>query len=215
MRVILNAGHHNTDPGAIVKGFIERDECKKIRDFASRFIREYGIEVMEVPDDLDLRRSIDFTNIYPCDLALDIHLNNSGSVPKGESGVEVYGSDTFKSRSQAGILSQILANHIGLPDRGWKSQTTSVWGSLGWISQIIYPSYLIECLYLSSPADRRLIENKEHDRIGKGIALAVRHLLSVPPKTTEDMTTISAQNKILELSAKVVALMQLLLKNKK
>ncbi len=60
--IYLNAGHYNFDTGSVVKGIIERDEVKKIRDLTSKYLKEAGFEVVEVPDDLDLRRSIDFVN---------------------------------------------------------------------------------------------------------------------------------------------------------
>ena len=225
-KVLINAGHHDKDVGVVWKKIIERDEVKKIRDNAVKYLKEFGIEVIEVPDNLNLRKSIDFANNHPCDLALDIHLNNSGSVPKTERGTEVYGNDNLESHSQANILSEILANYIEIPSRGWKSQTISVWGSLAWISQINYPSYLIECLYISHPEDRFLIENKQHDKIGKGIALAVTRLFNLPkenvltpvPNVDREKENaalkLSLQSKILELSAKVVLLMQQLLKVK-
>ena len=225
-RIFVNSGHWDKDTGVVSKGIIERDEVKKIRDLVSKYLKENEFEVIEVPDTLDLRRSIDFVNTYVWEkdggLALDIHLNWSGGMTTDVRGVEVYSGDSLQEKAQANIISEIMANYMEIPNRGWKSQTDSAWGSLGWVSQVKCWSHVIECLYLSHPEDRKLIEQNEHIKIAKGIVAGVMRLYDATPRPSVLEThtilpidlEISLKNKMIELMSKVVELLKQLLKVK-
>lgn len=219
-QIFLNAGHYDNDPGVIFKGIVERDEAKKVRDLVSKYLKEAGFNVIEVPDNLNLRQSIDFVNLYDTNelsgLALDLHFNNAGSLTTNVRGVEIYSNDSLEARARAKVMSEVMANYMGIPNRGWKSQTVSVWGSLGWVSQVHCPADVVEILYLSHPEDRKLIEEKQHDKIAKGIVAGVMKLYGIEPKPSSVEANpiqsvdliLSLQTRILELTAIVVGLLK-------
>ena len=170
--IYINAGHFKGDPGASCcpasSTLVERDEVMKIRDAAVKYLLIAGFDVKIVPDDLNLTNSVAFVNqtakTENDGVALDIHLNNS---KYGVRGTEVYSGDSVQEKSQAGILSETLSKTIGVPNRGYKSQTQSYLGSLMWINQVKCWSHIVECLYISNDEDRKALN---YDEIGQGIA---------------------------------------------
>lgn len=223
-RIFLNAGHSNNDPGIIIGNLKEADEVKKVRDFLSVMLLKGGFEVVAIPDEYNLRQSIDFVNekawLEDMGLAIDIHLNFVGQqtdctlsgCPPSVSGTEVYSGNSVGEKAQAAILSESLSQTIGTKNRGWKSQSQSAFGSLGWISQIKCWSHIIECLYLSDINDRKLIEDGRHREIAQGIYAGILRLygMSDPAEIKED-PRIPLMLKIKELTAMVVSLMSQLI----
>lgn len=198
--IIINSGHWGNstagDPGAIVEGFIERDENMKIRDAVVPLLKAEGFEVIVVPDSLNLKASIAFVNqnakSLEDGLALDIHLNKDSGIL---GGAEVYFfAGSQKSKDKAEVLSRNIAQTIGVPNRGARPDTSSFVGSLGWVRYVNCWSFVIEVLYLDNAlgAVSILIRNKQYDLIARGICNGVKELfgmteLSPAPQDEEEV----------------------------
>lgn len=212
--VWINAGHFAGDPGSSCpipgRTLIERDEVMKIRDVAAQWLTRAGFSVKIVPDDLNLTDSVAFVNQTAKEendgMALDIHLNSSKYRLQG---TEVYSGDSAQEKSQAGIIAETLSKSIGVPNRGYKSQTQSYWGSLMWINQVKCWSHIVECLYMSSEEDRKVLN---YEKIGKGIAMGVANIYGMEVKIflaiDEIPPALSLQQQINELRARIAQLIQ-------
>ncbi len=220
--IYLNAGHHDNDPGHVTVDKIrENEEVKKIRDLAVEELRFQGFKVEIVPDNLTLRQSIDLVNVLgknlDSGLALDIHLNAHGKVNQVINGTEVYSGTSLKSLEIANILSKHTARELGTEDRGYRPDTWTAAGSLGWIRQTNMWACVLECCYLTDPQDQTKLMNGGHAKIAKGIAKAVCELWEVKylDKTNQNKTdeeeVVTLQKKVIELTIFVISLMQKLI----
>src|SRR3990167_4691406 len=86
-KIILNSGHWGQgnwgDPGVSVNNFVEREECKKIRDIVRDILIIKGYNVVIIPDEMNLVDSIAMANKENPNLSMginvDVHLNCSYS----------------------------------------------------------------------------------------------------------------------------------------
>lgn len=219
--IFLNAGHHNLDPGHVTDGNIkENEEVKRIRDLTVAELKFQGFKVEVVPDNLTLRQSIDLVNVLGKDLdsglALDIHLNAHGKVNQIINGTEVYSGTSVKSMAIADTLSRYIANGLGTEDRGYKPDTWTAAGSLGWIRQTNMWACVVECCYLTDPQDRAKLMNGGHAKIARGITKAICELFAVPYLSQESETpreeeVVTLQRRVIELTILVVSLLQKLI----
>lgn len=190
-KIILNAGHDDKDPGAVT--LKEADEAKKIRDAAADALAKIGFEVILVPDDLDLKKSIAFANKAAPKLddalCIDIHLNSSST--KSVRGTEAFYGTSDKSKEIAASMSANVAKALGFKDRGAKPDTQSAVGSLGWIRQTKAWATLIEVAFITNADDMKMLRSEAGYRLaGQGIAAACAELFGIespiPGPTLED-----------------------------
>lgn len=140
-KIYCNAGHFTGTNNEESKLAIKvRDELKKI------------YPAVYVPDNLDLRKSIDFINNKTPDFAFSIHFNQNNNPQR--RGVEVYYSD---NPYNARVLSKALAKRLMIPNGG------AIHESQSWLKNLAFlhlksPSVIIECGYLSNEYDRRALD---------------------------------------------------------
>lgn len=193
--VIINAGHHNHDPGKVIDTTTEAAEVKKIRDEVKRLsARLPDFTFHFVPDELTLPQSIKWANNIAKSLndglAVDIHLNaNNRSTVRGTEG---YHGVSSVSKKIAAAFSKHVAATLGLKDRGAFSDTLTYVGSLGWIRQTKMWATLVEVCYMTNAEDlAALTTDSGHTKAAKGLLSAVCELYGVevpewepkPPQT--------------------------------
>jgi len=190
--IYLNAGHfddpstlHVEDPGAKHLTFVELTETMKIRDALLPRLKAAGFEVFAVPDDLNLRRSIDWTNSkakkLDDGLALDIHLNYISD--KTQRGTEAfYGtSDTTKRIGE--ILCEKVSVSLNTKNRHSKPDTMSNPGRLGWIREINCWSVLIEICFLTNTEDMTALHAENgYDKVAIAITEALADVFGITLK---------------------------------
>lgn len=209
--LIINAGHYDGAQGFQFNGLTEGEETKKIRDLAVTYLKQAGYEVIAIPDNLNLRQSIDFANLYDGGIAVDLHLNSRGN--RGNvSGTEVYTDNALQSQSIASILSKFISKHLGTRNAGYKHHTQSGVGSLGWVTQVKCPAFVIECAYMDEPIDATLYAQNGSMKIARGILEGINYLYGV---NEPENVVISLQQQIINLSLKVVQLINKLLNKNK
>lgn len=179
-KIVLNAGHHNTDPGAVT--LQEATEVKLIRDQAVIALRAAGFEVFAVSDDKDLSASIAYANqILPKHndgLCIDIHLNASGN--KNARGTEGYHGTSATSKKIAEAMASNVSRALGFTNRGAFSDTTAHVGSLGWIRNTKAWATLVEVGFITNVADMAILRGPDgYKKAGEGIAQAVKEIFGV------------------------------------
>ena len=140
------------------------------------------IWVDQVPDSLDLRKSIAFVNERYKDLesglALDIHFNaNESPLVHGSEAYYVWGA---KSKFIASTLSRNVANALGIRDRGAKPDSQTAVGSLGWLRKTNPWAGLVEVCYLSNKKDSEAYTKHGHEAVAEAIHYALLEIMGAP-----------------------------------
>jgi N-acetylmuramoyl-L-alanine amidase len=197
--IILNAGHwdiagtpHIEDSGAQHNGVIEAVECIKIRDALVPVLEARGYKVLQVPDDLNLPKSIEWANKQAPNLndalAIDIHLNYLSNT--SARGTETFYGTSSTSKKIAEVLSLRISKALGIPNRGAKPDTQTAVGSLGWIRKTTMWASLVEICFLTNDKDiLALRANGGYHTAAMGIANGVDELFGnaqVPVEPPEE-----------------------------
>lgn len=178
MKIFCNAGHHLRDSGVIYQGTKESELTIKIRDE----IKKLFPNAFYVPDELNLRESIDWINDRATqeDFAISIHLNSYND--KSVRGTEAY---YYVNPRYAEIFARRISSKLMIPNRGARPDTQTNVGSLGFLRKLNCPSVLVECGYLSNLEDKRMINSDNGFRlVAKGVQLALYELF--PQKAIND-----------------------------
>ena len=164
VQVIINAGHHITDKGCVSAGYQENLLTMAIRDR----VKELLPDAFYVPDNLNLKDSIKWVltlNPEKDAICVDIHLNYHPYA--SQRGIEAY---YWQDPTIAECFSRNVAEAVGLSNRGYRKDTETAVGSLGWIRQLPTRSVLVECGFLSNYFDRQIIISAEGQKeIAQGI----------------------------------------------
>lgn len=191
VRIFLSAGHGAGDPGAEAGGTTENEEMTETRDTVVKELRSRGLDVLWIPDTLDLKQTIYWINDHSSrgDVALEIHADAFDNT--NVQGASIYYIESNEQRTaDAELVLQCLLKAVpGLPSRGAKPDTATGVGSLGFCRQVDIPSMLMELGFLTNASDRSLLQNKRQD-FARGIAdglqawsqkEAVRQGMAPPP----------------------------------
>lgn len=191
VRIFISAGHDIDDPGAIAGGTTEYAEMTKMRDAVVKELRSRSLDVLWIPDTLDLKQTIYWINDHSSrgDVALEIHADAFDNT--NVQGASIYYIESNEQRkADAELVLQCLLKSVPrLPSRGAKPDTATGVGSLGFCRQVDIPSMLMELGFLTNPNDRSLLQNKRQD-FARGIAdglqawsqkEAVRQGMAPPP----------------------------------
>lgn len=161
--IFISAGHHNTDPGAVANGYIERDLTKIARN-----IIVSNIETKSVILDKDYETNTQYQRrIKPGSgsVVFDIHFN-SGSPTAG--GTECFvnridfenkNSLSFKMASE--ICSK-TSEILGISNRGVKADNQSQHSRIGILNLGSGISVLWEICFISSVIDMQKYSEKKN-----------------------------------------------------
>jgi len=175
--IFLDAGHSITDPGTITEFGHETDYNRAIRDALISELVRNGFEVKTVPDDLDLKGSINWVNLSSSNiddgLALAIHCNCCGR----QGAESYYYGNNQTSKDIAQKLIDEYCKETGLINIGPRSDTTGRFGELGWIRQTLPWATLIECGFLDNQQDVEIL--KDCKRVARGIAKGICKIFGI------------------------------------
>jgi len=199
--IALSAGHSSTDPGSTYNGLVERDIVEKIVDLASPIIRNHGVGVLNPPKELSLVQTIKWINARAdgINICSEIHINSS-KVPESGFGLEGWyyrGSEESKKFAQFIIDAIAVESRMG-KTRGVKDEkSANIWGRLGFIHDTKPLACLIECGFINSEIDRKILSSDSGlYNIAKGVARGIVSYLGIEWKAPTSQTSPEAQELI-------------------
>lgn len=221
--VIISAGHSLSEPGAVyLPGGKENFLTIELTKLVSTYLRNHGIGVLNVPDNLSLLDTIKWINGRASEgkieAAIEIHTN--AATDKNAKGCEAWYFHDFKTGLgdvESKKLSQCMVDAInvesGLSIRGVFDESTNKWGRLGFIHDTKPLASLVECGFLSNENDKNiLISDKGRENISKGVTRGILTFLDEAWKPellnpAVDVVDESAKDKLInELKTELEAL---------
>lgn len=172
--VVVDAGHGGWDGGAVGRGgTVERDVNLAIAKFLSAEFKSRGVGVTmtretrdslagpfaknKKKDDMEKRRII-IEKVKP-DLVISIHLNSLPSHPAVRGLQTFYDKTGEESKKYAEVIQTEFNNsHLNINRR-------AAAGDYFILECTAYPSVLVECGFLSNPAEEKLLKTPEYQRI--------------------------------------------------
>jgi len=163
MKIYLIAGHHNADPGAVNSTEKESDLTKELRSLIHDEIRRANpsIQIFLDYDGHTLAQVISEVNktIQNDDLLIDIHFNSFSSPTA--TGAEVLIKNE-SNRGRAATYSKLIADTIGVKNRGPKTESESHRGRLA-ILHGTGERYLFEICFMSNESDMEKYHSNKRD----------------------------------------------------
>jgi len=193
-RIFLSAGHFLNDPGAMAFGTTEAKELMLTRDLIAKKLEAQGAAFLSVPDNIDLKPTIQWINSQARngDVAIELHCNAANGMARGTEAFHI--AENQKRKQDAELLLKALLEEVpqlhlpGKPlSRGAKPDTLSQHGGLGFCRQVAVPSILIELCFLDNRQDLDLLQN-HRDRFAKGIAQGLMQWSGQAPKDSPNTT---------------------------
>lgn len=160
-KIILTAGHHLNDSGAISDGFKENQFTRQDRDGIKYFLNKHYPELTVLVDDDSKTLSQVIKWIKEVEgndsIIYDIHWNSASS--NTATGVEAFVADgaSTKSHKIAQGFIDVVESITGLKNRGVKTESQSARGRLG-ILHTKSPATIIEMGFINNKSDRDIIK---------------------------------------------------------
>lgn len=168
--IIISAGHHLKDPGAMAFGLQENNLCMLFRDHLASELRNLGFRVITPVDQYSLHETIKFAAQFPDVPAIDLHFNAFNGNAKGS---EVFSK---KADGLGNTLGKVLCDTsaaFGFANRGVKTPDSSARKRLGFLDKIKH-GIVFEICFMDNEGDMSLVdEPKEIKAWAKAMATAV------------------------------------------
>ncbi len=173
--VLVDAGHGGTDGGAVARnsGTLEKELNLKVALALREELEKSGARVIMTRDtDMEYSRSkradltarLDLARKGGADLLVSIHMNEYRS--RSESGPQVfYRAGQAQSRLLAGAIQEAMIQELK------PSKARSAMAGDYFILSLDIPSVLVECGFLSNPAEEKLLLTGDYQR---RVAQAIR-----------------------------------------
>lgn len=200
-RVIISAGHSNTDPGTIANGLREVDVARSIAKAITPHLRQNGVLTLSVPYELDLKGKIDWINKTGYkkefrDICIEIHANEADGK---KSGVEIWyeGQGGNDSQKLADSVLDFVTKEGGLENQGSHSELKHEFKSLAFVSSTSPIGVLVEAGYLDNPKDAAMLKDESNiQKIGKSIAKGILKFLNIEYKEVKVVPVAQPQKPI-------------------
>lgn len=171
-KIVITAGHSNTDPGAVYNGTKEADFCADIRNYVAYYLRHWGQK--DVLTDGEGRVNAILSEAIKlarqADIAVEFHLNAAGATTA--QGIEVLTSPRNKRLAQE--IAQAIHSVTGSPlrgDNGYKPENAGQHRRLGFVQA---GGLIVELEFLSNPARFKVLQDKRW-LVAKAIAEVIHN----------------------------------------
>jgi|GEM_PF-2450512 len=157
-RVVLDAGHGGSDPGAIAAGRQEKDITLRLAQLAGAALQQQGVQVVYTRTDdrfVPLEARVATSDRVGADALVSIHLNAAENPAAG--GAEVwYGDSPSDADLAVTILSalQPVLQGFGVATRGARPGPELA------VMRAGAPAVLVEVAYLTNPHEAQLLEQE-------------------------------------------------------
>ena len=181
IRIMLDAGHGGTDPGAVFNGRQEKDDVLRLTLAVGELLDAGGVEVLYSRTDDVFEtpfRKAEEANRAEVDYFISFHRNSSPEANQYE-GVEifVYNKTGLKYQMAENILNAM--GEVGFRKIGVKARP-----GLAVLRYTKMPALLLEIGFINTVSDNLLFDT-EFDQIAEGIADAVLKTLGLLPEEEE------------------------------
>ena len=179
-KIMLDAGHGGTDPGAVYGGRQEKDDNLRLAMAVGNILSQNGIDVVYTRTDDVYQSPIEkarLANASGADYFISFHRNSSPE-PNQYSGVEtlVY-NQSGRKLTMAQNINRALEN-IGFKNLGVKSRP-----GLVVLRRTRMPALLIETGFINTPEDNERFD-ENFNEIARAIADAILTTLDIHPDST-------------------------------
>lgn len=168
-KVVIDAGHGGSDPGAVYNGRAEKDDNLKLALAVGEILRQNGVDVAYTRTEdvyqTPFQKAM-AANETNADFLVSLHRNSSPS-PNQYTGVEtlVYDKSGDKLEMAENINAQL--ENIGFRNIGVKERP-----GLVVLRRSSMPAVLVETGFINSEEDNRMFD-EEFDKIAQGIAQGI------------------------------------------
>lgn len=187
IKVFIDAGHGDTDPGAVGNELKEKDVVLSIATKLGALLNGRGISI-KYSRTTDTYLSLDerarLANAWGADLFVSIHANSATSSVRG---TECYTHPTANTTTKtlSANISRAIASKFGISNRGHKEANFAV------LRLSNMPAILVETAFISNSSDANLLNTRQADF---SIAIA-NSILSYFNKKTINTSYILSQAK--------------------
>ena len=182
-KIMLDAGHGGSDPGAVYNGRQEKDDVLRLTLAVGQILEERGLDV-EYTRTTDIyetpTQKAQEGNNAGVDFFVSIH-RNSYPTPNAVSGAEtlVYDRSGIKNEMAENINRQLEA--VGFKNLGVKERP-----NLAVLRRTRMPAVLVEAGFINSDIDNQLFD-ENFQAIAQGIADGILDTLGLSPSGTDTM----------------------------
>ena len=173
-KIVLDAGHGGTDPGAVYNGRNEKDDNLALTMAIGKILEDNGVDVVYTRTEDIYQTPFEkarFANQSGADYFISFHRNSSPEDNQYQ-GVEVLVYD------KSGIKYQMAQNIVGaLGELGFREIGVKERPGLVVLRRTRMPALLVETGFINSDADNALY-NEKKDEIAQAIAGAILGTLS-------------------------------------
>ena len=170
--LFLSAGHGGSDVGAVGNGYKEADLTIEIRDLTLKYLKQLGAKVIIDDNSNALAQTITFfkNKVTKESILVDYHWNAATPQATGTE-VLIPATPTKFETDLATDLSKVIANTLGIKNRGVKTELQSARKSLGWM-RLTGENVLIETCFISNKNDMDSYQ-KNKEELAKRIAIVL------------------------------------------
>lgn len=196
-KIIIDAGHGGSDPGAVGPiGLYESHVAWKLTCMVADILMKYDIEIIftRVGDTkVSLDKRVQIANESKADFFISIHINSAANPTA--TGTETYAyAKGVEGDRLAHSIQQNLVESIGLADRGVKYNSMQV------VRDTTMTAVLVEVAFINNPAEEELLRTDEFlERAAVGIAKGILEHLKIDyvpvPKDDKSIEEISTWSK--------------------
>ena len=178
MKIFINPGHGDSDPGACGNGLREADVALAIGKRVEGYLRAVGYDVKLFQCggvDGDLWQICNTANEWGTDLFVSIHCNSFNGSARGTETFHYYNST--RGERLADKIQRQIVNSLPVTNRGVKEAGFVV------LRDTVPPSVLVETAFIDNPSDAKLLVDREDDfarAIARGVTDYVSELRPLP-----------------------------------
>lgn len=168
-KVVLDAGHGGSNPGAVYKGRREKDDVLKLTLAIGEILRDNGIDVVYTRTDDRFDSPLQKANIANAsgaDLFVSLH-RNSSPMPDQYSGIETL---VYENEGRSAELARNINQQVS--DIGWKDLGVNERKDLIVLRRTNMPAALVEAGFINTDADNEKFD-QDFNELANAIATGI------------------------------------------
>ncbi len=168
-KVVLDAGHGGSNPGAVYKGRREKDDVLKLTLAIGEILRDNGVDVVYTRTDDTFDSPLQKANIANAsgaDFFVSVH-RNSSPMPNQYTGIETL---VYEDEGASADLAKNINEQV--EEIGWKDLGVNERKDLIVLRRTNMPAALVEAGFINTEADNEKFD-KEFSELANAIAAGI------------------------------------------